>query len=258
MSLRAQGIVQPHRIEVDELCIRPGQCVVLCGPNGSGKSSLLRVLAGVDRPKSGTVSIEGQALSSLSPLQKAAHLAWLPQRSTISDAWTVEALVACARYRFFESQSIAEQRSIELLERYDLGHLTGRLASAISGGELQRVLIVSLVAQQTSILMLDEPANHLDPRHQVTTYESLGRLWREGKSVVIVSHDVRLARLLGDDEGVRVIGIKDGQVRFESTLSDPHLYAALGELYQAPFLPPSQPGSLALDLNAARTPKEGS
>ncbi len=250
MKLIAKGLVQPGRIEVPQLELEAGECIVLCGPNGSGKSSLLRLLCGVDRPAQGRVELGGQALSRLSPNERAASIAWLPQRSLSHGAFRVESLVACARYRFFESQKVAEARSIELLERYKLGHLVGRLSTRISGGELQRVLIVSLVAQEASILMLDEPANHLDPQHQITTYQTLGQLWQAGKSVVIVSHDVRLAQLLGPVDRVRVVGIKNAQIQFSSRLSDPKLHLSLGQLYETRFVPPHQPGTLATDLEA--------
>ena len=250
MTLRAVDIQQPKRICVPELRIESGQCIVLCGPNGSGKSSLLRILAGVDTPARGQVTLGKKPLIAMSPLERSAHIAWLPQRSTVGDAWTVEALVASARYRFFESRSVAEQRASELLAAHGLSHLRGRLSSEISGGELQRTLIVSLVAQEASILMLDEPANHLDPKHQIITYQSLGRLWRAGQSVVIVSHDVRLAQLLGDPKHVRVIGVKNAALAFELPLSDAGLHAALGALYDTPFVAKDEPGSLAVDLGA--------
>src|SRR6187551_3008687 len=196
MSLFARNVEQPKRITVPELRVGSGECLVICGPNGSGKSSLLRLLAGVDRPSRGEVTWDTRSLVSMTPMERAAHIAWLPQRSTLSGTLTVESLVACARYRFFESEQVAQQHALTLLGEHDLLHLAGRLTSEISGGELQRVLIVSLVAQQAAVLMLDEPANHLDPKHQISTYQTLGRLWRAGQSVIIVSHDVRLAQLL--------------------------------------------------------------
>ena len=253
MSLIAQNINLPGRIRVDELRIEPGSCTVVCGPNGSGKSSLLRVLSGVDVAQAGQVLVDEKALSLLTPVERAAHIAWLPQSSTIYGACTVEALVAFCRFRFFESQSKAEHESVKLLQEHALGHLVGRLSSEISGGELQRVLMVSLVAQQAQFLMLDEPANHLDPKHQINAYQTLGKLWQKGHALIIVSHDVRLAQLLGQPDQLQIVGIKNGHLNFQMAFSSPELTSALSELYDAPFVPRDVAGALAIDLGAVTT-----
>ena len=250
MSLVAQGIELPGRILLDELHIKKGSCTVVCGPNGSGKSSLLRVLSGVDLSPAGRVFIEEKDVALMSPLERAAYIAWLPQRSTIFSAWTVEALVACCRYRFSESQALALEQAVKLLHEHGLEHLIGRLSSEISGGELQRVLIVSLVAQQAQFLMLDEPANHLDPKHQINAYQTLGKLWHKGHGLIIVSHDIRLAQLLGDADQIQIVGIKDGRLNFQMAFSDPKLERALSQLYDVPFVPRDLPGALAVHLRA--------
>lgn len=251
MSLIAQGIDLPGRIALDELRINKGSCTVVCGPNGSGKSSLLRVLAGVDPTQVGRILVDGKELAAMTSLERAACIAWLPQRSTIFSAWSVEALVAACRFRFFESPAVAEQKSVELLHEHGLKHLVGRLSSEISGGELQRVLFVSLVAQEAQFLLLDEPANHLDPKHQIYAYQTLGKLWHKRHGVIIVSHDVRLAQLLGDPEQVQIVGIKDGRLNFQLPFSSQKLAPALHELYETPFVPRDLPGALAVDLRAA-------
>jgi len=206
-------------------------------------------MAGIDRPASGQVTWQGKALHSWSTAERAAHLAWLPQRSSLSPAWTVQTLVMSARYRFLESEQVSQEHARALLEQFGLGHLRGKMASNISGGELQRVLIVSLVAQQSQFLLLDEPANHLDPQHQINTYQALSKVWQAGQTVLLVSHDVRLAQLLGDPARVRLLGIKEGRCVFDLKLADPQLEQHLEQLYEVPLVPRQEPGGLSLDLS---------
>lgn len=239
----------PGRIQLDSLDIEPGQCVVICGPNGSGKSSLLRLLCGLEREFTGTVEIGGSDIRKLNRRDTARLISWLPQRPSLSQLITCEAIVAAARFRFLESPPKARVEAIRILREQGIEHLVGRPAQRVSGGELQRVLIASLVAQDAPFLLVDEPANHLDPYHQVATYSRLGRLWREeGRAVVVVTHDVRLAQALGPAEDVRVLGINEGRLLPETTLASPELPELLEELYRMRFVRPGQPGSLAVEL----------
>lgn len=229
--------------------LAPGDCVVVCGPNGSGKSSLLKLLSGLSVPTSGTARLSGTPLARLSPRELAENISWLPQQPRLSEELTCGGVVTAARFRFDESRKEAYRAALRLLEDDGLSHLIDRPITQVSGGELQRVLIAAMIAQEAPYLLVDEPANHLDPAHQVGAYRRLGALWREqGHGTVIVSHDVRLATLLGEPERVRVIGVKGGRLHRETTLRDPHLSVLLEELYEVPFLPGSAPGALALDL----------
>lgn len=248
VTLVGSELYVPGRVNVDSFELRAGQCVVICGPNGSGKSSLLRVLGALLTPERGQVRLSGIPLQSMSRLEVAAKVAWLPQRPDLSEPMTCEKLVATARYRFFESEELALERAREFLTNQGLSALIGRLSHQVSGGELQRVLITSLIAQESPLLLVDEPANHLDPTHQVSTYRRLGELWRAGKGVVIVSHDVRLAQMLGAPDEVVVLGMKDGRVAMRTALSDPQLPSLLSSVYDVPFLSMSEAGSLAVDL----------
>jgi ABC-type cobalamin/Fe3+-siderophores transport system ATPase subunit len=95
---------------------------------------------------------------------------------------------------------------------------------------------------------LDEPGNHLDPRHQISTYQALSELCAQGKTLIIVSHDVRLTSLLGSASSVRVLGIKHHSWVFDARLDDPRLEEYLSALYDVPFVPRTAPGALAVDL----------
>lgn len=239
------------RIQVTRLEVRSGECLVLCGPNGAGKSTLLRLLAGLEPSARGEVLLDGAPLSKKSRREIASWFAWLPQRPHLAEVVTCEAVVAAARYRFLEGPMEALKGARAVLEQQGLSHLAERATHQISGGELQRVLISALIAQDAPFLLIDEPANHLDPRHQVEAYRALGKLWRsEGRGVLLVTHDVRLVPLLGPSDQIRVIGIKAGQLLPESRLDDPKLRKLLGDLYGVPFVEPQEPGGLSVDLKS--------
>jgi iron complex transport system ATP-binding protein len=249
-AIRATKIVLGERFQTDSFVVAPGECVVVSGPNGSGKSSLLRLLAGLEPSLLGRVEIAGEDLRRLSRREIAQRLAWLPQRPDISEAMTCVSLIATARFRFMESRTVAEVRAMEFLAEHDAGHLAGRLTSQISGGELQRVLLAAMSAQEAPLLLVDEPANHLDPLHQVTTYRRLGELWRqEERTLIIVSHDLRLAKLLGPPELVRIVGIKSARIFEETTLADPDLPGMLERLYGLPFVGAREAGAFSVDLS---------
>src|SRR5690606_41958578 len=119
-------------------------------------------------------------------------------------------LLAHARCRFRESSARAHDAARRFLEDHEISHLSDQLTSRVSGGELQRVLFAALDALECPILLVDEPANHLDPQQQVATYQRLGRLWQQkNKTLVIVSHDLRLPCLLCPSASVRVLGIQN-------------------------------------------------
>ena len=91
--------------------------------------------------------------------------------------------------------------------------------------------LAGLLAQSAPLLLVDEPANHLDPAQQIDVYRLLGELWREGKSIVLVTHDINLLRHLGDAEKVRVAGLAQGKLSFEAALTSAELPAQLGQLF---------------------------
>lgn len=250
LRIVVDGAKLPQRIEIPHLSIEKGECVVLCGPNGSGKSSFLRMLAGLEPQASGRLRLGDLDLLHAGRAQIASRIAWLPQRPYLGEFITCESIVAAARFRFGESPERALATSLRILKTQNIAHLGPRPANQVSGGELQRVLIAALIAQDAPFLLVDEPANHLDPRHQVSTYRRLGELWRhEGRTIILVTHDVRLVKLLGPPERIRILGIDAGSLRFETTLAAPNLSQVLSELYGVNYVDPSLPGGLAILLD---------
>ena len=175
-----------------------GQCWSVIGRNGAGKSTLLRALAGLRQPDGGGIAICGRPLADWPPAQLARQRAFLAQARSDAFAYRVIETVLAARHpyhanRYWEGSddyllAQAALASMEVLE------LAERDVRSLSGGERQRVAIAAMLAQDTPLLLLDEPANALDLAHQVSVMGLLARLCREQKkTVVMVGHDLNLA-----------------------------------------------------------------
>lgn len=195
LTLRADA-----RILIEGLDWRVGAgeswCVI--GPNGAGKSTLLRTVAGLRAPDGGSVELAGKPLRDWSLPALARERAYLAQSRGDAFAYRVIETVLMARHpyhadRYWEG-SDDHAAAENALRTLDVLHLAQRDVRTLSGGERQRVAIAALLAQDTPLLLLDEPANALDLAHQVAVTELMTRLCREeGKTVVSVGHDLNLA-----------------------------------------------------------------
>ncbi len=230
-TLSLANVSVTTRLTEVSLTLSPGDCIVVIGANGAGKSTLLRTLAGLERPSAGAVLLDGRPLAELSPRARAQSVAWLPQRPRLGEAVRVLELVATGRYRFGESHGEALAHAERALAELGASHLAQRPTDKVSGGELQRALLATLLAQEAPLLLVDEPANHLDPAQQLAAYRTLGQLWRKGHGLVVVTHDLNLAAQLGSPERLRVLGLQSGRIAFDSTLAAESLTRDLTELY---------------------------
>jgi iron complex transport system ATP-binding protein len=218
--------------------IAEGSFVAIVGPNGSGKTSILKTLLGLMNPYEGELTLCGQSLDKLSPRERSSYIAWLPQKDFTAEPMAVLDFVMTSRYRFRESTSDSIEAAKKALQRVAMSHMQDRFVSTLSGGECQRVSLACLLAQSAPILLVDEPGNHLDPGQQLQVYMLLGELWREGKTIVCVTHDVNLLRQVGvhDDAGqVRVVGLNEGALAFDEVLSEPALPGHLSTLFDVNF-----------------------
>lgn len=183
------------------------------GPNGAGKSTLLRALAGLLPPAAGQVLLEGKPLASWPAPERARRIAWMSQQGPASGDLPVRDVVALGRLPhtgLFAQRSAADERAVdEALHAVGGGAWAARPLGSLSGGERQRVLLARMLAVGAPVWLLDEPAAHLDPPHQVSLWRWL-RDRSRARTVVSVLHDLNLAlradRLLILGEG-RVVAL---------------------------------------------------
>ena len=199
--LAAQGLCTGYgeRQIITDLDVRipDGGFTVIIGPNGCGKSTLLRSLVRLIKPTSGAVLLEGADIARIRSKLLAQQIGLLPQASIAPEGITVIDLVSRGRHphqsalrRWSEHDEQAVQ---EALTRTRLTDLTTRAVDELSGGQRQRVWIAMALAQETPILLLDEPTTYLDISHQIDVLDLCTGLQREGRTLVAVLHDLNQA-----------------------------------------------------------------
>jgi iron complex transport system ATP-binding protein len=179
------------------LAVPDGGFTVIIGPNACGKSTLLKCLARMLPLKAGRVVLEGRDIRAYRPKEAAKRIGLLPQNPQAPDGITVFDLVSRGRY---PHQNLLRQWSLEdeeavraALDRARVADLAERTLDALSGGQKQRVWIAMALAQETPILLLDEPTTYLDIAHQIEVLDLAYALYRQGRTVVAVLHDLSLA-----------------------------------------------------------------
>ena len=212
-----------------DLRIVSGQRWVVIGPNGAGKSSLLAAIAGVFPLAAGQVRIDGRALAAWAPDALAGRRAWSPQFWSDSFPATVRETAVLARDRgawWHVAGGTGGSGAVDrLLERLDLDRLVDIDVRALSGGERQRVAIATALLQEAPLLLLDEPASHLDPAHQRLLLALLADHARRGGAVLASLHDLNLAWDLADHcivldgKGGAVAGRRDSVLTAERMTS---------------------------------------
>jgi iron complex transport system ATP-binding protein len=230
VTLRGRNLLDAISLRVES-----GDAVALLGPNGAGKTTLLRCILGLVRPTRGSVLLHGADHRTLSAKQRAGLVAHLAQHASFDDALTVLEYVAAARFRHAETRRASERAARAALDRVDALNLAERRLGPLSGGERQRVALAALLAQQAAIVLLDEPANHLDPSRQAQSYALLGELQQAGSTMLIVTHDVNCLAHLWCPERVRVVGMKQGRCAFELPFGADQLCDEISELYGVPM-----------------------
>lgn len=200
--------------------IPEGRVTMIVGANACGKSTLLRGLSRLLKPAGGTVTLDGKDIHSRPARELARTLGLLPQHPTAPDGITVRDLVGRGRYPhqgFFRSRSEKDDAAVQrALEATATLELAGRNVDELSGGQRQRVWIAMALAQETDVLLLDEPTTYLDLAHQVEVLDLVTDLNRQrGTTVAIVLHDLNLAARYAD----HVIAVKAGQIVAEGASS---------------------------------------
>lgn len=193
------------------LSIPKGKITALVGANGCGKSTLLRGLARLLKPMGGTVYLDGTSISNLSAKTVAQQLGILPQSPVAPEGLTVRDLVAQGRYPYqnwLQQWSGNDERIVQqALEITDLLPLAGRSLNTLSGGQRQRAWIAMALAQDTNILLLDEPTTFLDLAHQIEVLDLLYELnQNQGRTIVMVLHELNQACRYAD----YLVAVKEG------------------------------------------------
>ena len=213
------------------LQVEQGEFVALIGPNGAGKTTLLKAALALRSPSSGTVRVAGRLVAGLDARARAAAIAWLPQHIRADEPVTALESVAAARFRFRESHAASVRAAERALQRVAASGYAARRVTELSGGERQRVAFACALAQEAKILLFDEPANHLDPAQQLDVYALLGELWREGRTLLCINHDVNLLHHVGDATRIRVVGLRAGSLAFDTSLAASSLPSQVGALF---------------------------
>ena len=216
-----------HRLQADALTLRyeqrtissnlslsipDGAFTVIVGPNACGKSTLLRALARLLAPAAGQVLLDQRPIGEFPAREVARQLGLLPQSATAPDGITVADLVARGRYphqSFLRQWSKTDEQAVQqAMVATGVAELAERPLNELSGGQRQRVWIAMVLAQQTPILLLDEPTTYLDIAHQIELLDLLADLNRQGRTVVAVLHDLNQACRYA----THLVAMKDGAI----------------------------------------------
>jgi iron complex transport system ATP-binding protein len=239
-ALEACEIVAGYRdrpvLDKVSLAIESGEIVAVLGPNGSGKSTLIRALCGTLRPRAGRVLLHGQDLRECSRKQIARTVAVVPQESDVAFGFTVREVVLMGRAPHQSGWLFPSAEDLSAvdhaLKACDLQALAARPVSELSGGERRRVVIGRALAQQPEVLLLDEPAAHLDLRHAALLYEVAKQQAAErGVACLAIMHDLNVAARWAD----RVVLLKEGRVRANGALDDVLVPSLLEEVFGVPI-----------------------
>ncbi len=213
------------------LNIPPRQLTAIVGPNGCGKSTLLKTLCGILPVQKGEITVNGQSISSYSPRLLAQQVSYLAQSRRVPDM-TVEQMVLHGRFPYLsyprryrlEDRKLAER----VMERMGILKLAQTMLPSLSGGVRQTVYLAMALAQDTPIVLLDEPTTYLDVAHQFQLMEQVRSLCREGKTVVMVLHDIPQALSTADYLAVLRNGRQTAQGRPEEVFESGCLNQAFG------------------------------
>lgn len=203
-----------HHVNLE---IESGKVTVLVGPNGCGKSTLLKALVRLNPHTSGEITVGGHAIGEYDSASLARRIAYLPQKRNVPDIRVIK-MVLHGRFpylkypRRYRSEDIAMAR--KALQWVGLEHLAEENVNRLSGGNQQKVYIAMALAQETPVILMDEPTTYLDISHQLRVMELAKKLAAEGKAVVMVLHDLSLALQNADFVAVMSCGeiVRSGSV----------------------------------------------
>ncbi|EYT57708.1 MULTISPECIES: ABC transporter ATP-binding protein [Microbacterium] len=234
-TLEARGLVVAYdgKVVVNgvDLALPEGSFTVILGPNASGKSTVLRALARVLKPESGDVLFDGRALSEYGSKELARRMGLLPQDAIAPEGMRVADLVSRGRYPHHSAlqrwTSADDAATREALAATNTADLAERYVDQLSGGQRQRVWVALLLAQQTPVMLLDEPTTFLDIAHQYELLDLLRALNQQGKTVIAVLHDLNQAARYADN----LVLMKEGRIVASGNPSELITAERVGEVF---------------------------
>ncbi|MGL5531835.1 MAG: ABC transporter ATP-binding protein, partial [Culicoidibacterales bacterium] len=236
MQIKNLTKIYDKKVVVDDVSftIKPGTFTSLIGPNGAGKSTVLAMMSRLLKPSSGEVELQGLNIFKQKDEQLAKQLAILKQANQMTMRITVEELVAFGRYPYSQGNLTAEDhvKIEEALVYLVLTEMRTMFIDELSGGQKQRAFIAMVLAQDTQLILLDEPLNNLDMKHAVQIMQVLRRLVDElGKTVVIVIHDINFASCYSDE----IIALKRGKLIIHDQTTNVMQPEILSSIYDMPM-----------------------
>jgi iron complex transport system ATP-binding protein len=222
--------------------VNRGEFFVIIGPNGSGKTSLIKLIAGIEKPRSGWIDILGRPLPDYGRKALARKVALVPQTAPADFPFTVAETVLLGRAPHLGLLGLESESDLkivrEVMKFTGITELADRKIAHLSGGERQRAFVARAVCQSSEILLLDEPTASLDLAYQARLMDLMEALKNDhGATIVMVSHDVNLAALYAD----RLLLLKDGQVMSQGHPSDVLTYETLEKVYGCTLLVDQSP-----------------
>ncbi len=256
MPLEAQGlqITRGDRTILRDvtLSIGAGECISIVGPNGAGKSTLMEALLGLIPISNGNITLDGEPIHRLPRRQIALRIAYVPQQHDGYLGYTVRDVVEGGRYAHHQPLDAFNPEDDDVITTavtaVRIGDLLERRMDTLSGGERQKAWIAAALAQQTSMLFLDEPTTALDPAHQADLIRIMRDYARSGKTLLVICHDLNLPLALGG----RVIGLAGQRIVFddrtECLLDLPRINDLFGTRFALHQAPTGSAHSIQLDV----------
>lgn len=231
--------------------VQTGEFLALVGPNGAGKSTLLKLLSGDLHPSSGSITLNGTPLKKYRAHELALQRAVMAQNVQVSFEFTVREVVMMGRHPHIRFGSGESKRDADIvqqaLDATETAHLSHRFYPTLSGGEQARVTLARVLAQDTPLLLLDEPTAAQDLRHQQLVMGLMKNLTAQGKTVIAIVHDLNLAAVYADKIGI----VHQGKLVHPGTPDEVLTEEILESVFALPVRVidhPARPGKLILPL----------
>ncbi len=210
----------PFTLKINELKIYDVDFISLIGPNGCGKSTLLKIISRLLKPQKGEIKVFDKSLNKISQKELAKYISYVPQTNYSVFPYSVYEIVMMGRFHNLSLMGFETSEDKEIvksaLNEMQVYHLAKKGIKELSGGEAQRVFIARAIAQQSKIILLDEPTSHLDLEHQILIFNKLIELnSKDNKTIITVSHDLNLVANFSR----RIVLLKDGMIKLDGDKS---------------------------------------